>query len=362
MADLMAVNAQWRDRPADQRFLSLTDLHKHAVRAKTGAVERTVSVGEIQAQLSNGGLTFKGPKGNAFPATHWAAGQLSQLAGAPASYLRTLPDALAAACFNHGLQVNGKDRTKLLLQATDSGAMISAATGPDYGRVWTADVVGSFIKRFGDGVTGDFRVPGIRGKALDAVTRENTTIYGSDRDCFFFLADEKNRIEVKERRGGEGGSLARGFYVWNSETGSKTIGVRKFLFDFVCANRIIWGAEGVQEVRIRHTSGAPDRWMAEIARFLHDYMQSSAAAEEAQIAAAQAKTLGDRQEVTDFLLARWSKNVTEEILSTHVKEEGREVATLWDVVTGATAYARTVPYQDERVKIEIEAGKVLALA
>ena len=42
-------------------------------------------------------------------------------------------------------------------------------------------------------------------------------------------------------------------------------------------------------------------------------------------------------------------------------DEGRPIETLWDVVTGATAYARSIPYTADRVEFEAEAGKVLDL-
>ncbi len=42
---------------------------------------------------------------------------------------------------------------------------------------------------------------------LDTVTKENTTLYASDRDFFVFLANEKNKIEVPNRRNGRAGSM-----------------------------------------------------------------------------------------------------------------------------------------------------------
>jgi hypothetical protein len=80
---------------------------------------------------------------------------------------------------------------------------------------------------------------------------------------FVFLADEERRIEIPNRRNGQPGSLARGFFVWNSEVGNTTLGAGFFLFDYVCCNRYVWGADQYTEVRIRHTSGAPDRWIEE---------------------------------------------------------------------------------------------------
>src|SRR5262249_44345241 len=85
-----------------------------------------------------------------------------------------------------------------------------------------------------------------------------------DRDMFVFLAGEEHRIELRNRRAGRFGSFARGFFVWSSEVGKTTLGAGFFLFDYVCCNRIIWGAEQYTEVRIRHTKGAPDRWLEEV--------------------------------------------------------------------------------------------------
>ena len=90
------------------------------------------------------------------------------------------------------------------------------------------------------------------------------------------VADEENRIELPCRRAGHSGSFARGFFVWNSEVGKATLGAGFFLFDYVCCNRIIWGADQYTEVRIRHTKGAPDRWLEEVTPVLREYSQASA--------------------------------------------------------------------------------------
>jgi hypothetical protein len=71
-----------------------------------------------------------------------------------------------------------------------------------------ADVVDALVDRFGDGVSGSWRVPGEFGNRV-AVTKGNTTLFASDRDMFVFLADEENRIELPNRRAGRMGSFAR---------------------------------------------------------------------------------------------------------------------------------------------------------
>ncbi len=184
------------------------------------------------------GLTVQGTSGVAYSPSNWSFGQLAALAGAPAGYLRTLPSAIAADALNYGLQYTRdiEDVGLLLTRAEDaSTGRLRAATGPRYGRIWNADITRKLVDQFGDGITGDWRVPGEFGKAV-AVTKANTTLYASDRDIFVFLADEENRIEIPNRRNGQSGSMARGFFVWNSEEGSKTFGIGMFLFDYVCCN------------------------------------------------------------------------------------------------------------------------------
>lgn len=363
MTTLTAASRQWASRPADERFLDLHDLLARVGGERDRSRERIVSSRSVRVEPHPADETW----GVALTAgddlahaTHWSFGQIASLAGAPAGYLRTLPAPLVSDCLGFGLNVKrGAQDVGLLATDTDQGVALRAATGPAYGRVWNSDVVSALIDRVGDGRTGDFRVPGEFGQAVE-VTKDNTTIYGSDRDIFVFLADEEHRIEVGNRRDGKPGSLARGFFVWNSEVGSQTLGAAFFLFDYVCCNRIVWGAQQFKEIRLRHTKSAPDRWLDEVQPILLEYGRSAAAPVEATIKAAQeAKIEVDLQR---FLKGRFSSaSVIDQIAQAHVREEGRPIETVWDAVTGATAYAKTLPHQDERVGVEREAGKLLDL-
>ena len=80
---------------------------------------------------------------------------------------------------------------------------------------------------------------------------ENAGLYASDRDVFMFLIDEDHPIEVRNER------LSRGLFIWNSEVGKSSFGLTTFLYRYVCGNHIVWGAENVKEIRIRHSLNAP---------------------------------------------------------------------------------------------------------
>jgi hypothetical protein len=75
---------------------------------------------------------------------------------------------------------------------------------------------------------------------------------------------------------------------------------------------------------------------------------------------AQNARLGDK--VDEFLAARFGSRTVAKLQAIHQFEEGRPIETLWDVTTAATAMARSIPYQNERVELERQAGEIMALA
>jgi hypothetical protein len=360
MTTLTQANTEWKTRPEDERFLSLTDLHAHCERSRSESRAFNSSSRHYQVvpRDTHTDLCVQDADGTV-ALTHWSFGQLAQRAGAPAGYLRELPSPMAADCINWGLRHarSVQDLGYMIARPTDGDPILKAVTGPTYGRIWNADITQSLCDRFGDGVTGNFRVPGEFGRQV-SVTKDNTTLFASDRDMFVFLADEQHGIELPNRRDGRTGSLARGFFVWNSEVGAATFGIGTFLFDYVCSNRIVWGAHEFKEIKIRHTSGAPDRYIHELAPALRDYAESSTANVTHTLMEAQRAKIDN---VDDFLAKRFTKQIVSGIQRAHEKDEGRPIETIWDVTTGVTAYARSLSHQDERVTLERQAGKILDL-
>lgn len=361
MTTLMQASHQWASRPDDERYLSLLDMKEHFDSQRASSRELVVSNRkfEVVPEPDHKGIKVFGPNGVGYAPTNWAFGQLAQLGEAPASYLRKLPAEIAADCVNYGLKIRRNvEDVGVLLYKNGGDPMLRAATGPRYGRIWNSDITDALIEKFGDGRTGDFRVPGEFGKQVE-VTKANTTLYAGDRDMFVFLADEEHRIELPNRRDGQSGALARGFFFWNSEVGSATFGMSTFLFDYVCCNRIVWGAQEVQEVKIRHTSAAPDRWLEELMPAIQTYSHSSTAGVVNAIEDARKDRLDN---VEEFLAKRFGARTVSQLQNIHQLEEQRPIETRWDVVTAVTAKARSIGHQDQRVELEREAGKLLQAA
>src|SRR5258707_7901479 len=232
------VSSEWFSRPDDERYLSLTDLYDAARRRAERAQTRTVESRAVQVEASRDraerlGLIVPGRDEPVAP-THWSFGQLCSLVGAPSSYMRQLPAPLAGINLQHGLLSHRAELLKTL-ETDDSRVELRAVTGPDYGRIWDHELVAAVIDIAGNG-TGDtmWKVPGVLDWATTThnpfvdITKDTTTLYASDRDVFLFLVDDTHPIEAGRLADGSPDLYFRGFYCWNSEVGSKTLGIASF--------------------------------------------------------------------------------------------------------------------------------------
>ncbi|MES2534148.1 MAG: DUF932 domain-containing protein [Pseudomonadota bacterium] len=365
------VSSEWFSRPDDERFLSLGDLHSHVHARAQGAVTRIIESRDVRVDARTDdperlSLSVPGREGSITP-THWSFGQLCSLVGAPAGYLRGLPAPLAGINMLHGLLSHRGEQVKLL--ETQAGrAELRAVTGPDYGRIWDHELVAAVMKIAGNG-TGDTRwkVPGVLDwstmhyNPVVDITRDNTTLYASDRDVFLFLVDDLNPIEAGRLPNGDPDLYFRGFYCWNSEVGSKTMGMATFYLRAVCMNRNLWGVENFEEINIRHSKFAAGRFAHEAAPALTQFADSSPRSFVEGIQTARTRIVARKDEDRDaFLRGRgFSKAETSKIIASVLAEEGHPPASIYDFVQGITAVARTKSNQDSRLEFEGRARKLL---
>ena len=368
------VSSEWFSRPDDERYLSLGALYE-AVRARAErAAARTVETKALRVEASRDdgerlALIVPGRDEPVAP-THWSFGQMCSLVGAPASYLRQLPAPLAGINMQHGLLSHRAELVKTL-EADDGRIELRAVTGPDYGRIWDHELVAEVMKIAGQG-TGDTRwkVPGLLDwstmvhNPFVEVTKDTTTLYASDRDVFLFLVDDTHPIEAGRLPNGDPDLYFRGFYCWNSEVGSKTLGIASFYLRAVCMNRNIWGAEGFEEISIRHSKFAGHRFAHQAAPALERFADSSPMPFLAGIRAAREQIVARKDEDRETFLRRrgFSRGETDRIIATVLDEEGHPPASIYDFVQGITALARTKPHQDARLELEAKAAKLLSAA
>jgi hypothetical protein len=190
--------------------------------------------------------------------------------------------------------------------------------------------------------------------------KRSTTLYASDRDIFLFLVDESNPIEV------DGQAYFRGFYTWNSEVGKATFGLATFLYSMVCANRIIWGANQIEELRIRHTHLGPENFIRQATPALQAIADSSPQPIVNAIKAAKAKEVAETNQGVEEFLAKKGFGKLEAKVAMQKAAEGGDTGSkgnprnLWDLIAGGTAAAREIPNQDDRVDAEKAWSRLLS--
>ena len=166
------VSSELFSRPADERYLSLSEL-QGAVRGRTERSKtRTAETAAIRVKANRNDaerLTLLLP-GEEVPLapTHWSFGQLTTMVGAPSTYLRQLPASLAASNLQYGLSSQRAELIKTL-EVEDGRVELRAVTGPDYGRITAG------LWDYGPRVEGPAEIrAGNIGSAQDRLSRKST--------------------------------------------------------------------------------------------------------------------------------------------------------------------------------------------
>jgi hypothetical protein len=362
------ASKEWWKRPDDERYLTLPDLYDATLGRADASQVMTLMNQSLLARGSGdpgGELYLVHEDLGTLDPTHWSLGQLATISRTPAKWIRevaTVPTgpAIAAHAINLGLRhLADRGEVQVMSQPVILGSPrheLRCIVGPDYGRIYDHEVVRAVMDANEDG---RWHVPASSYQAKNP--KRATTLYASDRDVFVFLVDEKNPVSIHVD--GAVRNLFRGFMVWNSEVGHHKFGFMTFLYDYVCDNRMVWGAREVKEISIKHTKNAPDRFAREVRPMLRAYAEASVMDVEAQLERAAKKKVGSSdEEVMDWLRRHeFTKKEGEAIVQTAKVEEGG-ARTVWELVNGGTALARAIPHNDDRVLLEKRVSGLLRAA
>jgi hypothetical protein len=370
------VSSQWSSRPDDEKFLSLGEMYNALSARSSNSQSRMIDPSQTRVTIENDmiGLNFSEAQIDQNVAmTHYSFGQLCARTKISSDYLRKLPAKLAAINLQHGLMAYEGDAMQAFSYHTGAPEL-RAMTGENYGRIYDHQVVDQVMRIAGNG-TGDTRwkVPGVidwssseNGTVIYNpfvdITKENTTLYASDRDVYLFLVDDTHPIEVGKLKNGDPDLMFRGFIVWNSETGSKSFGMTTMMLRGVCQNRNLWGVEGTKEMRIRHSRLAPERFASEASPILLSYSTAPTASIVSKVRNAKMTFVArNDEERIDFLTDKvgLSKPISDKVLAAVLNEEEKAAESIWDMVQGITAVARTYKHQDARLALETQAGKLM---
>lgn len=363
MTCLENAHREWATRRPDERFSSLADMHTAALGFQKGARVQTVPTEKLRVIARDGDIKLAA-KEREIDVTNWSFGQLSTLAGAPASYMNEIPAELAAECVNYGLKQATEDRNrdnKLLFKIDEHSGMatLRALTSEKYGRIWNADITRRLLELEAQGTW----------RPAPAAFDGSRGLYLSDRDMFAFMVDNERRIFDKAQDGG----LSRGFFIKNSEVGAAAFSIMRFAYEFVCGNHRVWGVSQIAEINIRHIGDVDSKVWGEYEAQLKVYAESSAADDEAQIAAMRNYKLGNNvDEIIDAVMglriAGLGKRVIADAYQVAVDYEAQshggygDPRTVWAMAGGLTQIARDMPIAGDRVELERASGKLMEIA
>lgn len=379
--ELMAASNQWSSRPADERFANITEMDAYCAAIKASAKTAEKPWGGLKAVALDGEVKLSfNPANPPARLTNFAFGQLAQKCDAPAGYLRTLPAELAATCLNNGIAKRNGETAQIMAHVNGS-VTLRSITSDRYDRIWNADITRRLVVLARD--QGWINPPAYanhddprahRATADDVAAHGGASIvqigtmissaglYASDRDMFAFMIDPQRHIAD-----GSSDGLYRGFYCWNSEVGDRSFGLTTFYFRVICGNHIIWSASNVSTVKIRHIGDANERAFRQLVATVETYREQGAGNEEALIARARTIQLGtNKEEVLDRLFGmrlQISKGRIEEAYTKAVEfDNENNPRSVYGMVNGLTRVSQSIPFANERVAIDAECSKVMALA
>lgn len=384
--NLYEASDQWAKRPDDERFWTLREMHERTAGYASRAAEANIRFCDLQFAGGDGeALHCVGAEGTKAVMTNWAFKQLASRVRAPASYLTTLPASIAADCLNYDMsRYDGKENKANVLFHQNGHLVCRSMMTDSYARIWNHEIVERLLNLPEGWMVPPARPSGsrtARGRAAtqaDVLTRrgplsvnvgdwiEPAGLYASDHDMFAFMVNENAVINDGSQHG-----LARGFFVWNSEVGASAFYVKKFLYNHVCGNHIVWDAKDIEELKIIHVGRNARQYGYKMEWELKKYASSSAAKEEGFIAQAKGKFLADdKDKVIDRVFGLKSlgltKKQTEEAYELAVEyvdtdAPGTSPRSAWGFAQGLTRLSQQTPFADERYGLDRAAGKLLTI-
>lgn len=365
----MTAHAEWANRPKDERYESLAELHLAvAVRDKKSREDK-LDLAHVETRVSKEEFAFHSSDHSRKQfTTNWSTGQFMTKLGLQ----RDLPHKIELPLFDSVIKnritrylAAGEEREiNTLVMDTNGGTILRALSGPSYERIWDHELTQMTL----DGKPDGWRNPVAYADGEWGAPMKPSGLYASDRDVFMFLIDGGDCLDLGERA-----QLHLGFYAWNSEVGSRSFGFSAFAFNRVCGNNIIWGQQDLNVFRFVHGPGARDKGFKAYGSFLQGLRDAPGEARDRLAQAVKlaqnellfgvpAETDVDKQkEAIKFFREKgnFTRHQTKGAMKVMWEEEHGALGTRWDWLQGFTGYARKRGHQDNREELDKKAAKQL---
>ena len=340
MAHLTRAHEELFRRTPDEHFSSLAALSTHCRQLRDQSTDRWELPQALQPASTPNYLELGLGDDGAFLMNDWSFGQLCRLAQVPKQSINRLSPDTAKRVFYETLPVGQKP-----LQLLVNDRRIRSIHSASYTRLHNAallDVVGEFAA--------DFRPP-------QQAATGGTGLYCGEQDMFCFLIDPSGWVEI------DGQAFAPGFFVWNSEVGRRTVGIETFWFQAVCANHLVWDVVETVEFTRKHTANVHEA-LDEIRHIITRLVAKRDQRRDGFVGVlrkAMHERLGTNanEAVAELLRQGIGRSVAEK--ATEIAKQ-RGAFTIFALVDALTRMAGKVQNAGDRVELDRDAGRVLALA
>lgn len=325
-------------RSPDERFDSLQALWDHCFREKQASKDCWVPPDQLRLE-PNGHLRLVVEQERYLP-NDWSFGQLCRLANVTKDTVNRLTPDTAARVLEETLPREGKP-----LQLLNRGEMVRAVHGASYTRLHNVDLL-TMLREFAT----DFQPPQVGANGA-------TGLYCGEQDMFCFLIDPAGWAEI------DGEAFAPGFFLWNSEVGRRSLGIKTFWFQAVCQNHIVWDVVEVVDFSRKHTANVGDG-LTEIRRIIERLTASRDARRDGFVnvirKSMQTTLDGDKEKVLKQLQDHGiTRGLAKQALEL-ARTQGR--FTVFTLVDALTRLTQRMKFAGERADADEKAGALLALA
>lgn len=368
--------SNWRERAGDMRYDSLAALHADLVAEREQSVESRVRINNLHFEYrpeAHDVAMVSGASGNTHLAipTHWAMSQLcNDNLKVPLDLIRRQGASgaeedlqLVAANLNWGTRNAPREEMKMLWCNHNDVGMARCFTSMIYARLWDCDVV-SWLREMTQDETNGWGAPMLSRRNREAAARGEALekdIYRSDRNIFVFLVNEQNPLTDDE-----GKPLYRGFFCWNSVVKQMSLGFKAFLYQAVCDNHIIWGAEELFSLRMFHLGEhMTSRAQRELGNVIRGYVNAGTSTEQSVLSKAMQYQIAPTREETVEWLAKKKAGLPQfnlaesEAVVKATEERGKDPTNLWQIVNTGTRLSQEKNHADERNMTDRKFGALL---
>ena len=357
-------------RDDDISYPSLREMFQELNGRDANTKEENLSLDSVEFMQGSGPkdihIRIEGIK---YDMTPYVYSKICRMTNTPSQYIGRMRDtSLAVDCLNHDFNIfreqrkeqakenNKMDENMLFLTTNNT---LRSLTSTSYKRLYDSYVVSRAIEHCTDDI-----VPGGYVAGGGNSNPKRSGLYLSDRDSFMFLVNQNDPIDIK------GEQLHRGIMIWNSEVGSKTIGFQYFMYRYVCANHIIWGAEQVETINKRHV-GSLEEVLKNLPIYLEKLHSRTEEDDRFEVLAEKAMnttfatTEEDYVKRLNSIVRNQSMNnkrasaIYRSAIEDATKTDG-DPTTFWGAIQGVTRYSQNIPHSDDRTSVDALSEKIFA--